>query len=427
MIQIKENKDCCGCNSCVQRCPKHCIGMLVDSEGFLYPKIDESLCIDCGLCEKVCPVINQGESHLPLKVFAAKNPDWEVRRQSSSGGIFTMLAERTIEHGGVVFGAAFNKKWEVEHQYTETKEGLAAFRSSKYVQSHIGETFKQAEIFLKQGREVLFSGTPCQIAALRFFLRKEYDNLLMVDFICHGVPSPEVFRTYLKEEKQNFAFNAKKNIVSSRSIYYVSEESSSEAGDDGVEIEGISFRDKCRGWGKYSFTIVFSKLTSDGKKDTVSFSCPNYENSFMQGFHAGLYLRPSCYACPTKELKSGSDITMGDYWGISSLIPELDDDRGISAIIVNTEKGNQVVHGVGAELYPAYYDDIRQKNPAIYRSLAVPVKRKDFFCLDNETFVNRVTKLCKRSLGARVKCFIMKYFRVIFHKVVMNKLSWLKK
>ena len=199
MINIIDKKNCCGCNACVQHCPKSCVTMQEDEEGFLYPIVDQEACIDCGLCEKVCPVLNQGEERKPLQVYAANNPNEEIRMQSSSGGVFTLLAETIIQEGGVVFGARFNDDWEVIHDYTETKEELAAFRGSKYVQSRIGDSYCQAEQFLKKGRKVLFTGTPCQIAGLNLFLRKEYGNLLTVDFICHGVPSPGVWKSYLEE------------------------------------------------------------------------------------------------------------------------------------------------------------------------------------------------------------------------------------
>ena len=163
MVRIEDKKGCCGCSACVQRCPKQCISLYEDEEGFLYPKVDVATCIDCGLCEKVCPVLNQSEERVPLEVYAAKNPNEEIRRESSSGGIFTLLAEQTIDAGGVVFGVRWNEHFEAVHAYTETKDGLAAFRGSKYVQSRVGDTFKQAELFLKQGRQVLYSGVPCQI------------------------------------------------------------------------------------------------------------------------------------------------------------------------------------------------------------------------------------------------------------------------
>ena len=199
MFQLTDKQDCCGCHACASVCARHSITMQEDNEGFLYPVVDASTCIDCGLCEKVCPVINQDEPRKPLKVYAAKNRNEEIRRQSSSGGIFTPLAESVIREGGVAFGAKFDKDWNVVHAWTDTIEGIADFRGSKYVQSIIGDTYREAREFLKQGRKVLFSGTPCQIAGLRKFLRKEYENLLTVDVVCHGVPSPLVWREYLKE------------------------------------------------------------------------------------------------------------------------------------------------------------------------------------------------------------------------------------
>ena len=177
MIDIIDKKDCVGCNACVQRCPKQCITMHEDEQGFLYPKVDLSLCIHCDLCEKVCPIINQAQPREPLETFAAKNPDDKVRMTSSSGGIFFALAKNIIEEGGVVFGAKFNENWEVVHDYAETLEGVKAFQGSKYVQSRIGDTFRQAEEFLKAGRKVMFTGTPCQIAALGLFLRKDFGLL----------------------------------------------------------------------------------------------------------------------------------------------------------------------------------------------------------------------------------------------------------
>lgn len=199
MVELIDKSKCCGCAACVQVCPKQCISFNEDIEGFLYPIVNKDLCIDCRLCEKVCPFLNLNDPRKPVKVLAAINPNEEIRMKSSSGGIFTMLAEAVIDKGGVVFGARFDKNWEVMHDYTETKEGLDIFRGAKYTQSKIGRTYKEAKDFLIQGRKVLFSGTGCQIAGLRLFLHKKYDNLLMVEIACHGVPSPAVWRAYLDE------------------------------------------------------------------------------------------------------------------------------------------------------------------------------------------------------------------------------------
>ena len=242
MINIEDKKKCCGCSACVQRCPKQCISLQEDEEGFLYPQVDKKICVNCGLCEKVCPVLNPVKARKPQVVFAARAIDEKVRLESSSGGVFTVLAELVIERGGVVFGAKFNEKWEVVHAYTESKEGLSAFRGSKYVQSKIENSYKQAESFLKAGREVLFSGTPCQIAGLKLYLRKEYTNLLTVDFVCHGVPSPMVWKDYLEEKIRPLGVVGK-NMVSSLSL------------KDMPVITGISFRDKRNGWKKYGFAV----------------------------------------------------------------------------------------------------------------------------------------------------------------------------
>lgn len=254
MIQIAQKTDCCGCEACVQRCPKQCISLKEDEEGFLYPIVNKDECIDCGLCEKVCPVINQNERHNPIKVLAAKNKDENIRLKSSSGGIFTLLAESILDENGIVFGACFNDKWEVTHGYTETKEGLSAFRGAKYVQSKIGDSYKQAKVFLKQNRKVLFSGTPCQIAGLKRYLRKEYDNLFTVDVICHGVPSPKVWRLYLDK-----ILNLKDGQHSA----------SSHSADKKTRIGGINFRSKSTGWKEYSFEVALSR-TTDGRKNTIS-------------------------------------------------------------------------------------------------------------------------------------------------------------
>lgn len=408
MIKIIHKKDCCGCSACVQSCPKQCIKLYEDEEGFLYPKVETSICIDCGLCERVCPVFNQSEERTPIEAFAAKNPNEEIRRESSSGGIFTLLAEQIIDAGGVVFGVKWNEHFEAVHAYTETKEGLADFRGSKYVQSQTGYTFKQAEEFLKQGRQVLYSGTPCQIAALKLYLRKDYENLLAVDIICHGAPSPGVFRWYLSEEIAKEAARQSGKKIQFRSSLPISSIAKADvlAHQQGFEIEDIRFRDKRFGWKKYSFVLslrLLSESLDDGEKNSVSLSYTLHENAFMKGFLRNIYLRPSCYACPAKSGKSGSDITLADYWGIQDLMPNIDDDRGISAIIVNTEKGRKKMQAITAELYPAPYEDICIKNPSLLHSYSIPVNRSSFFESNNKAFHKRIEVISRIHLKQRIK------------------------
>lgn len=378
MIRIKHKSDCCGCEACVQRCPKRCISLHRDQEGFLYPLVDESICIDCGLCERVCPVINQGEPLKPLVAYAAKNQDESVRLSSSSGGVFTALAEQVIAQGGVVFGARFDESWNVVHDYVETVEGLSAFRGAKYAQSRIGLCFLQAETFLRQGRQVLFSGLPCQITGLKKFLRKDYDNLITVELFCHGVPSPMVWKRFLEEE----------------------------VAIPHIRLKSISFRDKVSGWKNYSF--FYSQEDANGVQ---LHRMPFAKNLFMRGFLADLYLRPSCYHCPAKQFKSGSDLTIGDYWGVKLAHPELDDDKGVSAVLVNTDRGVKILQTVQhISLYASTFENVVKCNPALMKSAQEPAKRPLFFELLNQYKVSEIVVklthisfLCKMQRKIRRK------------------------
>lgn len=394
MIEIKEKKNCCGCNACVQVCPKQCISMKEDREGFLYPEVNKDICVDCHLCEKICPILNQGMKREPLKVYAAINKDEKVRMQSSSGGIFTALAEHVIKLGGVVFGARFDEQWQVKHDYTETMEGLATFRGSKYVQSQIGNTFQEVEQFLKAGRKVLFSGTPCQIAGLLNFLRKEYDNLLTVDFICHGVPSPMVWRRYLKEE---VARQCEKNSVLN---YPISEKD--------VRVEDISFRNKRLGWKKYSFALTLSTTNGSGKKIQFCSYAPITKNEYLRGFLSNVFLRPSCYSCPVKSLKSGSDITLADFWGIQS-DSKFADDKGTSALIVNTALVQDIIHGLNIDVYETSIESVASNNRCYFKSTHKPDNRVKFMqALQRKTVVSSIIEYGKPSLKETIRFLLIR-------------------
>ena len=402
MIDIREKCNCCGCGACVQICPRQCINMFADTEGFMYPQVDATICIDCGLCEKVCPVINQEKVRKPIKVYAAKNVDETVRLKSSSGGVFSVFAESVIANGGVVFGAKFDKDWSVVHTWTDSIEGLAAFRGSKYVQSRIGNTYREAETFLKQGRVVLFSGTPCQIAGLKRYLRKDYVNLQTVDVVCHGVPSPLVWQEYLKEM-------CAKRTIGKNSV------SVSLNGLSG--IADIAFRDKTNGWKKYGFKIGY--VASKATENTVSKSAIDYniepfnENVFMRGFLKNLYLRPSCYACAAKSGKSGSDLTIADFWGVDRLYPELDDDKGLTALLVNNP---HIEFGDKMALVSVQYSDVLAANPMIGVCVEEPKERMLFWSKFFEQGVSAISDVCARmkpSFYVRVKLFVKRLIRII--------------
>lgn len=395
MIKINKKEDCCGCSACAQRCPKQCITMQADGEGFLYPIVDIENCIDCGLCEKVCPVINQSEPNKPLKVYATMNKDEEVRLASSSGGIFTLLAEATILKGGVVFGVRFNEQWMPVFDYTETIEGIAPFRGSKYVQATVGNAYKQTEEFLKAGREVLFSGTPCQVAGLKKFLRKEYDNLFTVDIICHGVPSPKVWSKYLDETCSKLLMLSPDEKNSVRSA---------KGGDIRTCIETVSFRSKSSGWKKYSFLLKLNFPTCDGK-NTVVFSEELGKNDYMRAFLSDTILRPSCYSCPAKEGKSHSDVTIADFWGINNINPEFDDDKGCGAVLINTTKGEELLPFEKCDVKLYDIQNVIKYNPAYYRSCKQHPNRNKFFKgLDNSSnFHNYTNKMLEPSFAIKAK------------------------
>lgn len=376
MIEIKDKHDCCGCAACIQKCPKQCISLKEDNEGFLYPCVDQSHCINCHLCEKVCPVLHTKNNKKPLIALAAINPQEDIRLNSSSGGIFTLLAERTIANNGVVFGASFDKKWEVHHEDAITTDDLFKFRGSKYVQSRIGNSYKGAEHLLKGGYEVLFSGTPCQIAGLKSFLQKEYSNLLTVDFICHGVPSPGIWRWYLRNQ-------VSKNELSN--------------------IKSINFRDKTFGWREYKLAFQF--------KSSNSISSSNCANGYMIAFLNDICLRPSCYKCPTKSGSSHSDITIADFWGIKSFNIGMDDNKGTSLILVNTNKGLELINKIKIKAKEVNINQALASNKSWEKSAKVHEMRNLFYKeyrkhdLDFNSFTQDLI---------HTKCIIKRIIRKIF-------------
>lgn len=330
MITIHDKSACCGCAACVQICPKKCIEFEEDNQGFRYPCVNTAICINCGLCEIVCPIKSQNHTSSPIKVYASKNKNEQIRSKSSSGGVFTALAEAVLRQGGVVFGARFDSNWEVKHDFVSESQDLSIFRGSKYMQSRIGNTYVQAERFLKDGRYVLYSGTPCQIAGLNRYLRKEYDNLLTVDVICHGVPSPLVWRNYLKNVAQ------------------------------GQRVTDVAFRNKTHSWKKYNLSIK-------GEAGTL-IDQPFYENLYMRGFLEDIYLRPSCYECACKSGKSRADITLGDFWGIENHLPEFDDDKGVTIVLAHTNKAIPCLDLMDLNTCEVLYEQVLEGNPSLEKS-----------------------------------------------------------
>lgn len=417
MIHITDKKNCCGCSACVQRCPKQCIRLEEDTEGFLYPQVDEETCIKCGLCEKVCPILNQADKLSVLEVLAVKNPNDEERMNSSSGGVFLPLAREVINQGGVVFGAVYDESWEVHHVYAEKIEDVYPMMGSKYLQSKIGNSFKDAERFLKQGREVLFVGSPCQIAGLRTYLRnKQYSNLLAVDFLCHGVPSPGVWRRYLAEtyggydakEQSRLQATAGKNSVLLSSLNATS------------PIGAIKFRDKREsGWKKYRF-IVRQKSASKADQNTVLSSDIHYMNPFMQGFLSDIYLRPSCYACKCKNGVNHSDMTIADFWGINQIAPEFDDDKGVGMVLLNTKKGEDYFSRLSMEVLPSTLEQAHFYNGGFNEHTKAHPKRDQFFFLiENGKSIKAAVEICLRlPFKQRVVRIVKRIVKKVVKKIL---------
>lgn len=327
MIHIAEKQKCCGCEACVQACPKGCIRFETDDEGFGYPVVDRRRCVDCHQCETACPVLSPEDERIPQKVYAAFNKDETTRSRSASGGIFTLVAGKILQESGVVFGVRFNADLDAVYGHTETLAGLDAFRRSKYVQAKVGTAFRDVASFLAAGRKVLFTGTPCQVAALRKFLKTDSDNLVTMDLICEGVPSPKAWRRYLKEE------------------IAIQEAKFKEHPHTRTDVAAINFRDKARGWIQFGLSMALNQVDNDSGKvlDKVCFN--DYRpftvarSPYMVALFKFLDLRPVCYECPFKCGKSGSDLTVGDYWGIHKLHPEFFDNKGTSMVYVHTAKG----------------------------------------------------------------------------------------
>lgn len=371
MVDILEKFKCTGCTACYNICPKQCITMESDNEGFWYPNIDKNKCINCNLCEKVCPIINPIKKDDSKKIaYAVINKDFKVRLKSSSGGVFSILAEYIIENNGIVYGASFDENFNIKHKRISCITNLDLLRGSKYVQSFIGNIYQQVKNDLENNKQVLFSGTPCQVEGLRSYLRKEYVNLITMDFICHGVPSPLVWKKYIEEMNLSKQEN----------------------------IKNIYFRNKDNGWRSFSLKIIFDKKVyiNSVKNDL-----------FMKGFLQDIYLRPSCYSCEFKKINRISDITVADFWGIEYVLPNLDDDKGISSVVIHTEKGKYLFDKLKDKMIfnEVKLNDILKYNPSMLVSAKYNKKREGFFSeLNSEKeLIDLIKKYTKISFKERIK------------------------
>lgn len=355
-----------------------------DKEGFIQPKINKDLCNNCGLCHKVCPVYKKIENEHNPHIFAALNNSDDIREISSSGGIFYTLAREILSEDGIVFGVKFNEKLDVIHSYTDKESQISEFCGSKYVQSNINNSYSDAEKFLKEGKQVLFTGTPCQIAGLKSYLKKDYPNLLTQDFICHGVPTPKAWEKYKELLEKNYQ----------------------------SKIEKAQFRNKSLGWQKYSMLIKF--------KSEEIYSESVLNDAYLKGFISDIFLRNSCFNCVFKNNNFKSDITLADFWGIDNVLPQINDNKGVSLIIIHTEKGMQYIENIkdSIRLIKVEKEEALKSNISYYKSTPYNLMRntaiKD---LDKMPF----DKVIDKYLSLRIKSKIRRKIYKILTKFIKKE------
>lgn len=377
-MSIYEKKEqCCGCSACANVCPKQCIKMNEDEEGFLYPTVDYDQCINCGLCEKVCSFKKKDEKNSVLEAYGCNAISDDIRKRSSSGGVFSLLAEYIISQGGVVFGTAMTDDCKSAFLLKiQTEDEIGRLSGSKYFQSEVGSSFQQAKRELEQGRIVLFTGTPCQINGLKLFLNKDYENLFCMDIICHGVPSPKLWKKYITDFEEKHK----------------------------GKVTGVNFR--CKDVSGNDF----------GMKEFLNQSAiftPKSEDPFMQMFLKNYCLRTSCYACDAKQYKL-ADITIGDFWGVENVLPDLSDDKGTSLVLIRTEKGAELFKAIKSSVkYDlCEYEAAVKRNSAEYKSVAKPPQREGFFAdMNNMSLKKLKGKYLESPLKKKTKKALAKIFR----------------
>ena len=387
MEKLCKKELCTGCGACAAVCPKGCIRMEPDLEGFFYPVVDPKKCIACNHCQKTCPVQNKtspdsGETN----AYAAINKDEQVRLYSTSGGVFSLLCRWVLNREGVVFGAAYDNDFQVIHCQVDSPEDFNKLRGAKYAQSKLGDTFAGVKHNLEEGRYVLFSGTPCQVGGLRSFLAKPYEKLILVDLICHGVPSPTVWQYYIDYRRRKDA--------------------------DGLKPVHINIRSKETGWPSYSISFEYP----GGRFYSVS----NSQDPYLRGFVGNLYLRPSCSYCQFKGIRRQSDFTLGDYWGVWSQLPEYHDGKGTSLVLLHSEKAHSIWNDLSSELRLSKVDPNQAltENPSALVASACSQARASFFShyqtddfaeliemlyphpvVKKMSFVQRIVKRIRRKLN----------------------------
>lgn len=377
-IVLAKSKECTGCAACANICTHDAISMVEDENGFKYPQINGKKCRKCGLCQNNCSVINV-TNKTPQKqiVYAAVGKNSDDVKTSSSGGIFPLLAENVLDKNGTVYGCAIDQDMRAFHTVAYTKEELVLLKGSKYIQSDIGNTYRQVEKDLNEGRKVLLSGTPCQVAGLKAFLRKDYSNLITVDLVCHGVPSYSFFKQYI-----DWYENKKR-----------------------VKILDYVFRDKTK---TDMGCVARIRYLKNGKERTT-LSRYNANYYYYYYYMLGKIYRRSCYSCPYANLNRLSDVTLGDFWGINNLHPEIDIQNGMSVVILNTEKGKELFDEIDTKKYPSTIDEAVKYNRSIISSVDLPPDREEILRLCREEGGYALEKYFRKDVGIRQLVYSIKW------------------
>jgi coenzyme F420-reducing hydrogenase beta subunit len=386
MIKITNKKQCAGCTACESVCPKNAINLVDDEYGFSYPKVDDGLCVNCDLCDKVCPIINNNflNNFSEPKSVLSWNKNDEIRKLSTSGGIFSLLADELLKENGHICGAVIDDDKKVKHVLISNNADISAIRKAKYVQSDLKGVFKQIKFLLSKGEKVLFSGTPCQVVGLKNYININYDNLLTIEVICHGVVSQKIFNRYLKSiEKHN---NSK--------------------------VKSVEFRNKDLGWQRYT-----NKIELD---NGLIYQHERNVDEYMIGYlKHSLYIRPSCTECKFKGFPRVADITLGDFWGLEEIIPN-HDDKGVSAVLINSEKGEKYFDLLEDKLFQheVQLDDVVQGNPSLVESTSLG-KYSEFFYKKFEKidFIDLIHKIEWKSLWDRKDLSIIDRVYLIKSKI----------
>lgn len=385
--------ECCGCSACQQICSHNAIEMRPDKEGFIFPVKDLSACVNCGLCEKVCSFCSPQYKNSTLGVYAAMEKSESLRSQSSSGGLFFAIAKSIVDRGGIVFGAYMNDEMKVYHTSAENINELKGLRGSKYVQSNLYDTYREIRTQLRSGRLVFFTGTGCQVAGLKSFLIKKYDNLITSDLVCHGVPNQKLFNEHIGYLEHRF----KGKVVS------------------------YMFRDN-KNWGGCESVKI---LKNRGHYKIYNF--PGYSLSpYLYSFMHGMTFRLSCYHCPFAKIPRQGDITLADYWGVAKYFPELNSKSGVSLILINTPRGKEIISEIQNDIIikKSNIKDASKENKNLVESSVMPEIRSRIFHLIEAQGYSKIANTIFRPKNYNLlllKIKIKRIYRSKFCKIIKRQ------